>query len=87
MPIAIVAIAEPASVVVPIKPTSSCESPSDSRYAGSSTAMNPSQKPRRPRLARMSHAVVSAPAGSIRLASVDAHRLSGMSIMPAPPVM
>ncbi|KGS78032.1 hypothetical protein X942_4517 [Burkholderia pseudomallei MSHR5596] len=86
MPTAIVASAEPSNVTVLTSPTSSCENPSASRYAGSSTAMNPSQKPRMPRLARTSAAVLSAPAGGIRPASEAEKRPLEACIAPAPRV-
>src|SRR5260221_14338332 len=45
--------AEPSSVAVLISPTSSWRRPSASRYAGSTTAMKPSAKPRSARATRM----------------------------------
>src|ERR687887_78435 len=52
-PMASVASAEPSSVAVPMTPTSSCPSPSASRYAGSTTAMKPSANERSARAARI----------------------------------
>src|SRR6266702_7603442 len=65
-PTTIVASAEPISVALLTSPTSNWPNPSASRYAGNSTATNPSQKPRNPRPMSSGNALASAPAGSIR---------------------
>src|SRR5258708_947756 len=65
-PTTIVASAEPISVALLTSPTSSWPNPCASRYAGNSTATNPSQKLRNPRPMSNGNALASTPAGSIR---------------------
>ncbi len=80
MPTTIVAIADPNRVDVLTSPTARVDIPSARWYAGSSTAMNPSQKLRRLRAASSRHTPGATPAS----ANLDEKRVMAEVIATTP---